>query len=81
MYHTQQAVAIGNQHTGDMARLHQVQRIDGKNTGANANAARRHDVSDTGITHIDTGIKYPAQVAIGENTDDVHVIITDSRHA
>ena len=81
MYHTYQTVAIGNQYAGDMTGLHQGQRINGQRTGTDADAASRHDFGDAGVTHINAGIKDAAQIAIGENADDIHFIVANSGHA
>ncbi len=40
-----------------------------------------HDVGNAGIAHINAGIEDPAQVTVGKNTDDVHIVIADSGHA
>ena len=81
MYHTYQAVAIGNQHAGDMTGLPQVQRINGQRAGTDADSASRHHFGNTGVTHINAGIKYAAQIAIGEDADDIHFIIANGGHA
>ncbi|MNG93439.1 hypothetical protein D3C79_524070 [compost metagenome] len=60
MYHTQQLVAIGNQHGGDMALLHQIERIDRQQVRAHPDTAQRHDVGDVGIIQIDAHIEHPA---------------------
>ena len=81
MYHTYQAVAIGNQYAGDMTGLHQVERINGQSAGTDTDTASRHHLGNAGVTHINTGIKYAAQIAIGEDADDIHLIIANGSHA
>ena len=64
-----------------MAGLHQVQRVHRQHARANADPARGHDFGDAGVAHIDTGIEDAAQIAIGEDADNVHLVIADGRHA
>ena len=79
MYHTQQLVAIGNQQRGDVALLHQIQRIDRQEVGTHPHAARRHDIGDLGFVQVDAHIEHPAQVAIGKDAGDFHQIVADHR--